>query len=93
MEHPHLTKAAAPDIASQHSVRPESNHAPQPLHSLLKAVGNSRLGSTIQAKFHIHLSSGRIVPFTVEAAYRLAQPLTPDAERIHSLMLNVGSIF
>jgi hypothetical protein len=56
-----------------------------------------RAGAILQvgmgAEFYIPLEGGRIFPFTVEAAYRLAQPLNPDAERIHSLMLNVGHVF
>jgi outer membrane protein OmpA-like peptidoglycan-associated protein len=53
MEHQNLTKATAPDIASHHYARRESNHAPQPLHQLLRAFANSRLGSIIQAKLKV----------------------------------------
>jgi hypothetical protein len=44
------------------------------------------------AEFYVPIST-HAIPFSVEAAYRLVQPLNAEAQRIHSLVLGPGLLF
>jgi hypothetical protein len=45
------------------------------------------------AEFYIPTSSGRIYPFSLDAAYRLVQPLNAEAERIHAVVFGASISF
>ena len=41
----------------------------------------------------IQMREGRVSALSFEAGYRLVQPLTPDAQRIHEVVLGIGGAF
>ncbi len=45
------------------------------------------------AEFSIPMRSGLIFPMSLEAAYRLVQPVNEEARRIHSLTLGISTTF
>lgn len=52
-------------------------------------AGDLILQVGVGAEFYLPIGVNAM-PMSVEAAYRLAQPLNPEAERIHSFLLGVG---
>jgi hypothetical protein len=53
------------------------------------------LQAGLGAEFYIPdpLTEGQIITFSLEAAYRMVQPLNPQAERIHALVFSLGFPF
>ena len=53
-----------------------------------------QLGSRIEFWIpSVEFKEGRVSPFSFETAYRLVQPLTPGAERIHEFVFGIGGSF